>query len=241
MSYHVKMRFPEGRDRALTFSYDDGVKQDIRLVEILNKYGMKGTFNLNGGAYTPEEEADKHRRMTESAATKLFAGGSHEVACHAYTHPSLAEIPASFATYEMIKDREAREAQFGTIVRGMAYPNGSVSNEAAELLKACGIVYAKTTVFTEKLNLPTEFSWHRRKDSWLRQPPRSLIPSTATVSRENFAKSTISSPTRRPWRAMPYPTSPRTAYTSPTTTPSARGSIYNSREKEAYAVSKQIV
>ena len=33
----------------LTFSYDDGVTQDIRLVELFNKYGMKCTFNLNYG------------------------------------------------------------------------------------------------------------------------------------------------------------------------------------------------
>lgn len=161
MSYHVKMRFPEGRDKALTFSYDDGVKQDIRLVKLLNKYGMKGTFNLNGGLYTPEDEEGKHRRMTEKQITELFAGGPHEVACHAYTHPSLAEMPASFATYEMIKDRDALEAQFGTIVRGMAYPNGSVSDQVVEILKACGIAYARTVVSTEKFNLPTD---------WLRLP-----------------------------------------------------------------------
>ena len=33
--------------KAVTFSYDDGVTQDIRLIELLNKYGLKCTFNLN--------------------------------------------------------------------------------------------------------------------------------------------------------------------------------------------------
>ena len=33
--------------KAITFSYDDGVTQDIRLIELMNKYGLKGTFNLN--------------------------------------------------------------------------------------------------------------------------------------------------------------------------------------------------
>ena len=33
--------------KAVTFSYDDGVTQDIRLVEILNRYNLKATFNLN--------------------------------------------------------------------------------------------------------------------------------------------------------------------------------------------------
>ena len=36
-----------GKKKALTFSYDDGVTQDIRLIEIFNKYNLKATFNLN--------------------------------------------------------------------------------------------------------------------------------------------------------------------------------------------------
>ena len=34
-------------NKILTFSYDDAVTQDIRLIELFNKYGMKATFNLN--------------------------------------------------------------------------------------------------------------------------------------------------------------------------------------------------
>ena len=161
MANHPKMRFPGGRDRALTFSYDDGVIQDMRLVEILNKHGMKGTFNLNSGLYKPEDEKSSNRRMTESQVTALFADSPHEVACHSYTHPSLAEMPIGCAAYEMIKDRETLEAQFGKIVRGMAYPYGTVNDEVVDMLKACGIVYGRTVVSTEKFNLPTD---------WLRMP-----------------------------------------------------------------------
>ncbi len=38
------MFFPEFRDKALTLSYDDGVRSDIRLVEIMKKHGLKGTL-----------------------------------------------------------------------------------------------------------------------------------------------------------------------------------------------------
>ena len=42
------MRFQEQEKRkAVTFSYDDGVRQDRRLAEIFDKYGIKGTFNFN--------------------------------------------------------------------------------------------------------------------------------------------------------------------------------------------------
>lgn len=33
------LRFPGGKAKALTFSYDDGVEQDIRLIEIFRKHG----------------------------------------------------------------------------------------------------------------------------------------------------------------------------------------------------------
>lgn len=44
--------FPDGKKKALTLSYDDGVEQDRRLVEILNRYGIKATFNINSGVQT---------------------------------------------------------------------------------------------------------------------------------------------------------------------------------------------
>lgn len=43
------IRFPNFKLKAVTLSYDDGVRQDKRLIAIMKKYGLKGTFNLNGG------------------------------------------------------------------------------------------------------------------------------------------------------------------------------------------------
>ena len=39
--------YPGGKAKALTFCYDDGVRFDGKLIEIFNRHGMKGTFNLN--------------------------------------------------------------------------------------------------------------------------------------------------------------------------------------------------
>ena len=55
----VLMRFPGGRQRALTLSYDDGVEQDVKLIDIMKKYGLKGTFNLNSGAYATERSEER--------------------------------------------------------------------------------------------------------------------------------------------------------------------------------------
>ena len=62
--------------KILTFSFDDGVTQDIRLIEMFDRYGLKGTFNLNSGLIAPRnyESAgfvlyDRKPNRTESAYT----------------------------------------------------------------------------------------------------------------------------------------------------------------------------
>lgn len=156
------MRFPEGRAKALTFSYDDDVKENARLVEILNQHHMKGTFNLNSGLYLPEEEDPlAHRRMTKQAITDLFTDSPHEVAIHSYSHPFLETLPTSIASYEIMLDRNELEKQFHTIVRGMAYPFGTFSDKLISVAQNCGIAYARTVQSTEKFDIPTD---------WLRMP-----------------------------------------------------------------------
>ena len=54
------MKTFEGKFKAITFSFDDGVTQDIRLIEILNKYGLKATFNLNSSCLGMEGELDRN-------------------------------------------------------------------------------------------------------------------------------------------------------------------------------------
>ena len=41
------LRFPDFKTRAVTLSFDDGAIDDRKMVEILNSYGIKCTFNLN--------------------------------------------------------------------------------------------------------------------------------------------------------------------------------------------------
>ena len=165
MRRELFMRFPGGVRKALTLSYDDGVEQDIKLVGILDKHGLKCTFNLNGGCFAPEDkvypEGTIHRRMKKASCVELYKNGPHEVAVHAYTHPFLERLPSAQVVYEIIKDREELEATFGGIVRGMAYPYGAYSDEVVKVLETCGIVYARTTKSTERFDVPTD---------WLRMP-----------------------------------------------------------------------
>lgn len=155
------MRFPEGRAKALTLSYDDGVEQDIRLLDIMKKHGLKGTFNLNSGIYAEEgtvyPQGQIHRRMTASQVTKLYAKSGQEVAVHGLTHPWLEQLPDHMMMRELILDRENLENQFHTIVRGMAYPFGTFDDRVVECVRRAGLVYARTVISSHKFDLPSDW------------------------------------------------------------------------------------
>ena len=153
------MRYPEGKGKAVTFSYDDGVYSDIRFVEIMDKYGLRATFNLNGGIFCREGEATDNpiRRMTKEEAYRLYAESNHEVALHGYGHAHVKDISASAVAYEYVKDREVLEDMFHRIIRGMAYPFGDVNDTVTEVVRNCGILYGRTTRQTESFRVPQDW------------------------------------------------------------------------------------
>ncbi len=63
----ILMRYENGKCKAVTLSYDDGVYQDIRLSGIFNKNGLKATFFVNGGCFLPEDAV----RTSPSGKLKL--------------------------------------------------------------------------------------------------------------------------------------------------------------------------
>ena len=62
------MRWPGFLRKAVTLSYDDGVVFDKRLISIMDKYGLKGTFNINSGAFAKNEG---ERRLTKKRRTSF--------------------------------------------------------------------------------------------------------------------------------------------------------------------------
>ena len=159
------MRYPGGLGKALTFSYDDGVEQDRELIRILDEHGMKGTFNINSGLYAPEghawPEGQVHRRMTKQQCIELYKNSGHEVAIHCLKHESLVELPAAMMTHEVMADRVNLEAEYGGIIRGMAYPFGTFNDTAVQVLKNCGVLHARTVISSHGFAIPND---------WLRLP-----------------------------------------------------------------------
>lgn len=155
------MRFPEGRAKALTLSYDDGTLSDVKLLEAFKKYGLKGTFNLNSKCFD-EVYRGWHGRMNEQETIAAFKDCGQEVALHGARHVFLDKIPLPEAMREICENRVWLEQKFGCIVDGMAYAYSAYTEDVIAVLKAAGIKYARTTQATHSFALP---------DNWLKLNP----------------------------------------------------------------------
>ena len=144
-----------GKMKAFTMSYDDGVFQDIRLIEILNRYGLKATFNLNSGLFGQQRILQvrgvpvNHNRLKAEDIRGVYAG--HEVAAHTVTHAMLPECSQEEIVREVEADRLALSELTGYEVVGMAYANGGENNNdtvAQVIRERTNIQYARTITCT---------------------------------------------------------------------------------------------
>ena len=135
------LRYPGGKCKAVTLSYDDGVRDDLKLVRIINKYGLKCTFN-----YTNIEHITK-----EEVLDNILHNG-HEIAVHGAEHRAEGVIRPIEGISDVLLCRRELENRYNLIIRGMAYPDSGISNifppsgysEIKAYLKALDIAYART-------------------------------------------------------------------------------------------------
>ena len=164
MEHRISVLWPDGLKKALTFSYDDGVMQDLKLISLFRLYGIKATFNLNSaffgqidGIVRDGREID-HSHVPAEDIGAAYAG--FEVAVHTAHHPNLLQLSNPNAIDEIISDRAAIEKLVGYPVRGMAYPFGATDARVKELARACGIAYARGTGVTGGYLLPEDrYDW----------------------------------------------------------------------------------
>ena len=152
----------DGKMKALTFSYDDGVGQDVRLIELFNKYGLKGTFNLNSKLLGRKEnrsvvmgkEIDRPTAMPEDVKY-IYEG--HEVAGHTLTHPLLPAIEDDNEIIHQVEDDRVKLSELcGYDVVGFAYPCGGQNHDdrVAKIIREnTGIKYCRTIISNYSFDL----------------------------------------------------------------------------------------
>ncbi len=145
-------RFKGGKKNVITTSYDDGTYADIRLIEIFNKYGIKGTFNINSKIINNKNHLGSMGKLND-----FYKG--HEIACHGGYHRSLTNLPKVNITAEIWEDKKELEKFTGRIIRGMAFANGRYSNEICNQLEGLGMEYCRTINSVNLTNLPNSFAY----------------------------------------------------------------------------------
>jgi len=152
--------YPGGKRKAFNITYDDGVLQDVRFVELLNRYGLKGTFNLNSELMEREfawihPNGMEVRRLSRDAVRHLYDG--HEIASHTLTHPYMDELPEWELMRQLGEDRRNLEMLFGREVKGFAVPFSYYSGLIARCAETCGFEYARMSEFSGNYNPCTDW------------------------------------------------------------------------------------
>ncbi len=145
----LQFLYPDRKTKALTFSYDDGQIYDRRLIDIFNRYGIKGTFHLNSGML------DKEGFVTGKELKQLYQG--HEIACHGVNHEYLNHLPKELLVRELWDDRRKLEDLSERIILGMSYAFGEYSEEVVNCLDLIGMKYARTVESTKRFGVPSDF------------------------------------------------------------------------------------
>ncbi len=142
----IRKLYPGGKQKAFNVTFDDGVLQDVRFVNLLNKYNLKGTFNLNFGLMESEYEwthknTSVIKRLSKDKAVSLYQG--HEVASHTLTHPYMDNLSEAEILYELQTDKDKLEKLFGRTIKGFAVPFHYYSGLIENCVRKCGFTYAR--------------------------------------------------------------------------------------------------
>ena len=156
----MKKLYPGGKKKAFNITYDDGVLQDVRFVAMLNKYGIKGTFNLNSELMENEfswihPNGMQVKRLSVEKVKLLYDG--HEVASHTLTHPYMYNLSDEELFHQMKRDKDNLEKLFEREVQGFAVPFDYYDDRIAECAEACGFAYARKSEFTNTFKPCTDF------------------------------------------------------------------------------------
>ncbi|MGE9289596.1 MAG: polysaccharide deacetylase family protein [Puniceicoccales bacterium] len=130
--------------------WDDGVNDDIRLIEILRKHGAKASFNLNPATHGDQRQGGYNERwgktierLAQSELQSVYEGFT--IANHSMSHPRPLEIPLEDWRHEVIDSRKILQDWFQSPIHGFVYPFGGHDPATANVVREAGHVYARTT------------------------------------------------------------------------------------------------
>ncbi len=166
-------------EKFFTVSYDDGTEQDRRVIALMEKYGIRGTFNLSSGLFgkksyirfvegrgrsaafkdeTHPQDYINHFILSRQDALNLYSSPNIEVAGHGAHHLVQTFLTPDEAREEITRDIDALSELFGYRVVGHAFPKDTFNDNVLSALRGSGVRYARRVCHLQK---PQSFSFDR--------------------------------------------------------------------------------
>jgi len=134
----------------VTTSWDDGTITDLRLAELLEKYGIKGTFYI----------ATSFLDNPLSKKAILALDKKVEIAAHTISHPDLTKVSLLEAEKEIKDSKTYLEDLLGHSISVFCFPYGRYNDTIKKIVKDAGFIGARTCQ-TGGFNLPQDpYQWH---------------------------------------------------------------------------------
>ena len=137
-------------------SFDDGTVYDHRFVNLLNQYGIKGTFNLNSGLEDfvwYYEDKFPVRRQILSETVEQYRG--HEIASHSLHHHWLNTLTPPQISREIGDDCEALKRLFGVAQIGFGVPFTACGEREIKIIRKYAR-YIRLSEFAESFAIPKD-------------------------------------------------------------------------------------
>lgn len=128
----------ETQQLIVTTSWDDGHPLDLKLADLLDKYGIKGTF------YVPLENKE-HRVMRCSALREIAS--RFEIGGHTVNHLYLDTLDEPKAHYEISACKSLLQEFTGNTISAFCFPGGKYSQRDIDLARKAGFLFSRTTAF----------------------------------------------------------------------------------------------
>ena len=137
-------------------SFDDGTVYDRRFVELLNRYGIRGTFNLNSGLEDfvwYYEDRFPVRRQILSEVGDLYR--NHEIASHSLHHHWLNSLTPPQISREIGEDCERLKQIFGLERIGFGVPFTACGQREIRIIRKF-VRYIRLSEFAETFAIPRD-------------------------------------------------------------------------------------
>lgn len=137
-------------NRFVTISVDDGHPTDVRVVELLHKYGLQATF------YIPARNCERSL-LTDSLIRQISR--DFEIGSHTFSHVVLKGLPLDHAWQEIIAGKTWLEDLTGRQIISFCYPRGKFDSRVAALVEKAGFWGARTCLFNLNEFPTNPFIW----------------------------------------------------------------------------------